>query len=387
MLCSKCQFENKETAKFCKNCGNPLTVETISEPKETKRSNIFVIIVVCIIVGGAIIFFSLNKNDNNLSDPNNTAKKYEEKITIINSLEERQKYEIDYSNLPNNSIVDFFDEYHVVNRIMAPVLPEVQFMKEETESQTIYRKKITDEIDFVTIVYKLDFPVTARSYLMDSEGNVILEAEYYYVLDQSSNDYDLAYATDDTDYNYIYSDSIKKENNNMEYYYLINNGNFTIDYYQKGKFLYSLGFIKDGNKMKERIQYYNDSKIIYFEYEHFDDGTNIVYRLDENYKFQFARNYGNFTLDSQENVYNFYDNNSLISHSYNVSNNLRKNYIYDFTDLAIYEVNYSSDWVFQNIEGYIMELKPFNPFYYEKYAELFGIYDVGVYFNSFQIFK
>ena len=373
---------------------NSTVYPTLNPTSSNKNKIILVAIAALALI--AIIYTLLNgssnnnstvNNSNNSGNPVNNNQNYSSDINLFNTIENRSKYEIDYSELPNNNVARIFEEYHIVEEILAPEIPNVIFEKEETSSQVIYRKKITENIDFVTIVYKNESPVTAHSYLMDQNNNVLLEATNYFILDESNNGYDIAYSSDDTDYNFIYSDSIKKENNSMEYYYRINNGNFTIDYYQKGNFLYSLGFIRDGNKMKDRIQYYNENKIISFEYEHFSDGTNIVYRLDENRRFQFARNFGNFTLDSQENEYYFYDNNSLVSHKYIADENTRYNYIYDFEKLLVYEVSYTSDWRFKDINSEYMRLKAFNPFYYEKYAELFAIYDIGVYFKSFQFVR
>jgi len=370
--------------------------QTINSSSNNKNIVFFVTIAAIVLI--AVVYIIMNgskdnndnsivNNSNNSGNPVNDNQSFNSNINLFNTIENRSKYEIDYSELPNNNVARIFEEYHIVEEILAPEIPNVIFVKEETNSQVIYRKKITEDIDFVTIVYKNDSPVTAHSYLMDQNNNILLEATNYFILDESNNGYDIAYSSDDTDYNFIYSDSIKKENNSMEYYYRINNGNFTIDYYQKGTFLYSLGFIREGDKMKDRIQYYNENKIISYEYEHFSDGTNIVYRLDENRRFQYARNYGNFTLDSQENEYYFYDNNSLVSHKYIVDENTRYNYIYDFENLLVYEVAYTSDWRFKDINSEYMRLKAFNPFYYEKYAELFAIYDIGVYFKSFQFVR
>jgi len=367
---------------------------TLNSMSKNKNTIIFILIAAIALI--VLIYTQMNgsgdnnstvNNSNNSSNPVNNNQNYSSDINLFNTIENRSKYEIDYSELPNNNVARIFEEYHIVEEILAPEIPNVIFEKEETNTQVIYRKKITESIDFVTIVYKNDSPVTAHSYLMDQNNNILLEATNYFILDESNNGYDIAYSSDDTDYNFIYSDSIKKENNSMEYYYRINNGNFTIDYYQKGSFLYSLGFIRERDKMKDRIQYYNENKIISYEYEHFSDGTNIVYRLDENRRFQYARNYGNFTLDSQENEYYFYDNNSLVSHKYIADENTRYNYIYDFENLLVYEVSYTSDWRFKDINSEYMRLKAFNPFYYEKYAELFAIYDIGVYFKSFQFMR
>lgn len=397
MKCNNCQTENKESAKFCKKCGNKLELNnnqdvtsSLEAPDKKNNTRYLVIVIASVVIIVFMIYAFINKNtDSNPNSDNNSGDilQYSENINLYNTIESRRKFDIDYNGLNSSSEISFFEDYHIVEEIMAPEIPDVIYEKQETETQTIYRKRITNNLNFVTIVYKNEYPITAHSYLMDNDNNIVLEATNYFILDQSSNDYELAYSSDNTDYNFIYNDSIKKENSNMEYYYLINDGNFTIDYYQNGNFLYSLGFVRDGDVMSKRYQYYNDNKIISFEYENFNDGTNIIYRLDEKDRFRFVRNFQNFTLESQQNLFYYYDNNSLMSHLYNAESNLRINYIYDFNILNFYEIKYTGDWEYRSTNGFDMELKAFNPFYYEKYAELFGIYDVGVYFKSFQFIR
>lgn len=75
MKCSKCGFENKDKAKFCTKCGNPLAVES-PEPVPTKSNNskyiIIALIVVIIVLVGTIGFFAMNNNSNQVQSNDNS---------------------------------------------------------------------------------------------------------------------------------------------------------------------------------------------------------------------------------------------------------------------------------------------------------------------------
>ena len=63
MKCSKCGFENKDKAKFCTKCGNPLTQVT-PEPVQNQSNDskyiIIALIVIIILLIGVIGYFAMN---------------------------------------------------------------------------------------------------------------------------------------------------------------------------------------------------------------------------------------------------------------------------------------------------------------------------------------
>ena len=68
MICQKCNFQNKETAKFCSNCGKKLNTAESKSPPTIKKSTI----VVCVLIASVLFvvcligsqFYSNNKNKN-----------------------------------------------------------------------------------------------------------------------------------------------------------------------------------------------------------------------------------------------------------------------------------------------------------------------------------
>lgn len=66
MKCSKCGKENKDDAKFCTKCGNPLSAPVESVPANSSSNNskylIIALIIVIIMLVGVIGYFALNSN-------------------------------------------------------------------------------------------------------------------------------------------------------------------------------------------------------------------------------------------------------------------------------------------------------------------------------------
>ena len=70
MICNKCNFQNEETAKFCRNCGAELCITPESTPMPLqKRSNssvawiFFVIALIICVVLGIMLYETNKKND------------------------------------------------------------------------------------------------------------------------------------------------------------------------------------------------------------------------------------------------------------------------------------------------------------------------------------
>lgn len=78
MFCKKCGFENDDSAKFCKNCGEALNIHSSFKQynsskqtdKENSSKNILIIcltlIIISLLIAGALLYAS-----NNNSEPNN----------------------------------------------------------------------------------------------------------------------------------------------------------------------------------------------------------------------------------------------------------------------------------------------------------------------------
>ena len=60
MKCSKCGFENKESAKFCSKCGQSLEYEPPKGGGSNSKIIIAVLIVIIVILAGSIGYFALN---------------------------------------------------------------------------------------------------------------------------------------------------------------------------------------------------------------------------------------------------------------------------------------------------------------------------------------
>ena len=58
MICNKCNFQNEETAKFCKNCGVKLS------PKRKSSSMLWIISVIALIVCAVAGYFLFSDNSN-----------------------------------------------------------------------------------------------------------------------------------------------------------------------------------------------------------------------------------------------------------------------------------------------------------------------------------
>lgn len=65
MKCSKCGFENKDTAKFCSKCGNSLEAKPEIEKSNSNSKIIIVALVIIILILAVCIgYFALNNNSN-----------------------------------------------------------------------------------------------------------------------------------------------------------------------------------------------------------------------------------------------------------------------------------------------------------------------------------
>lgn len=76
MKCSKCGFENKDKAKFCTKCGNPLNAPT-PEPVAAGSNNntkyiIIALIVIIILLVGIIGFFAMNNGSDSVQSNDNS---------------------------------------------------------------------------------------------------------------------------------------------------------------------------------------------------------------------------------------------------------------------------------------------------------------------------
>lgn len=74
MKCSNCGFENKDKAKFCTKCGNPLNAPT-PEPTAASSNNtkyiIIALIAIIIILVGTIGFFAMNNGSDSVQSNDN----------------------------------------------------------------------------------------------------------------------------------------------------------------------------------------------------------------------------------------------------------------------------------------------------------------------------
>ena len=56
MKCSKCGFENKDKAKFCTKCGNPLAVESPQQNVASSNNSKYIIALIAVIIVLAGVF-------------------------------------------------------------------------------------------------------------------------------------------------------------------------------------------------------------------------------------------------------------------------------------------------------------------------------------------
>lgn len=74
MKCNNCGFENKDTAKFCSNCGSSLPekpVEYIQVKSNNSKYIIIALIAIIIILAAAIGFFALGNDGNSVQNNDN----------------------------------------------------------------------------------------------------------------------------------------------------------------------------------------------------------------------------------------------------------------------------------------------------------------------------
>ena len=75
MKCSKCGFENKDKAKFCTKCGNPLnSAEPAPEPKNSSNTKYIIIALIAIIIvlAGTIGYIAMSSHSDSVQSNDNS---------------------------------------------------------------------------------------------------------------------------------------------------------------------------------------------------------------------------------------------------------------------------------------------------------------------------
>lgn len=95
MYCSKCGFDNKDDAQFCKKCGNALNIHSsikqfneISKNDNSSNNNnkliaiVITVIIIALIIAGTFVFLSNNENTTSNNDTLNNSTNVDKTNTV-----------------------------------------------------------------------------------------------------------------------------------------------------------------------------------------------------------------------------------------------------------------------------------------------------------------
>lgn len=160
MTCSKCNFQNEEPAKYCKNCGAKLSIKDQSAPESKKKNKFFWVMIssfiLLIAVASFVVwkyYFSQSQADNDLAKFNlkGDVSSIDQRTYLVNdeSDELNSKNELDLNNYMRYSYKGLDINFLWLRYLSC-------FQIEFSESGQITKVTVTANSSPIEIIYKYD---------------------------------------------------------------------------------------------------------------------------------------------------------------------------------------------------------------------------------------